>query len=481
MIATTLQTRQTKRGNVPWPPSFDTRVFNPEIADFGSVMPKQRRRATHGHLAIPHTRSSSATGSIRRSEEEAVGPCRTKPLATPQGQKLRIPASITAVINSWAPVAMKNCREQAAKHGLPSPRPDQIMTIGTDCSGLDAPILAMKVLGFRVEHAFSSEVVDWKREFIRLNSSPKTVIFDNMLRRDRASFPACDIYCCGFSCKPFSSLHNRRRFFRESEAKAFFETSRTIRALRPPRAILENVDGIRKVMPRVVKELKGAGSYAIIVCHIDPRDSGEPVSRPRTYFVLVRLDVLIVPQEKIQAVVASMLGSGGVAEPVPVERRLLPEGYDLLSRITPAKPRSKTQPRGSKLLAAMRTVPRVALRPIAGLSARAAATLEACVADMGMRDVPHQNIDVSQSRGRCRFTEFVPTITPGAKIVIGSRRRLLHPIEMLLLCGVPVGELTWPSSFEGRHFQDMAGNSMHCMSAGCLAERDTADRRGHRS
>ena len=294
MIATTLQTRQTKRGNVPWPPSFDTRVFNPEIADFGSVMPKQRRRATHGHLAIPHTRSSSATGSIRRSEEEAVGPCRTKPLATPQGQKLRIPASITAAINSWAPAAMKNCREQAAKHGLPSPRPDQIMTIGTDCSGLDAPILAMKVLGFRVEHAFSSEVVDWKREFIRLNSSPKTVIFDNMLRRDRASLPAFDIYCCGFSCKPFSSLHNRSRLFRESEAKVFFETLRTIRATRPPVAILEQVG-----QPRVLKKLKVGGSYAIVVCHIDPRDSGEPVSRPRTYFVLVCMDVLIVPQEKI--------------------------------------------------------------------------------------------------------------------------------------------------------------------------------------
>ena len=155
------------------------------------------------------------------------------------------------------------------------------------------------MLGFRVEHTFSSEVVEWKREFIRLNSSPKTVIFDNMLRHDRASFPACDIYCYGLSCKPCSSLHNRSRLFRESEAKVFFETLRTIRELRPPVAMFENVDGIRKVMPRAVKELKGAGSYAIIVCHIDPRDSGEPVSRPRTYFVLVCMDVLIVPQEKI--------------------------------------------------------------------------------------------------------------------------------------------------------------------------------------
>ena len=148
MIETTLQTRQTKRGNVPWPPSFDTRVFNPEIADFGSVMPKQRRRATHGHLAIPHARSSSATGSIRRSEEEAVGPCRTKPLATPPGQKLRIPASITAVINSWAPVAMKNCREQAAKHWLSSPRPDQTMTIRGGLFGLGCSDSRDESVGF---------------------------------------------------------------------------------------------------------------------------------------------------------------------------------------------------------------------------------------------------------------------------------------------------------------------------------------------
>ena len=200
------------------------------------------------------------------------------------------------------------------KHGLPPPRSDRVMTIGTDCSGLDVPVLAMKALGLRVEHAFSSEVVDWKWEFIRLNSSPKTAIFENMLLRDRESLPRCDIYCCGFSCKPFSSLHTRSRLFREREAKVFFETLRTIRAMRPPVAILENVEGIRKVMPRVLKELKGAGSYAIVVCHIDPRDGGEPVSRPRTYFVLVRLDLLIVPRDKLLEIAADALGNGAAEQ-----------------------------------------------------------------------------------------------------------------------------------------------------------------------
>ena len=130
-----------RRAKMPWP--VRRTYVGPTLPP-----PKRRRRATHGHLAIPHARSSSATGSIRRSEEEAVGPCRTKPLATPQGQKLRIPASITAVINSWAPVAMKNCREQAAKHGLPSPRPDQTLTIRDGLFGLGCSDSRDESVGF---------------------------------------------------------------------------------------------------------------------------------------------------------------------------------------------------------------------------------------------------------------------------------------------------------------------------------------------
>jgi hypothetical protein len=96
--------------------------------------------------------------------------------------------------------------------------------------------------------------------------------------------------------------------------------------------------------------------------------------------------------------------------------------------------------------------------------------LEVLTAKAGLNRLPSdQNIDVSQSFGRCRFTSFVPTITPGAKIVIGCRRRLLSPIEMLLLNGIPVGDLVWPASFASRHFADMAGNTMHCAAAPPLA------------
>ena len=74
--------------------------------------------------------------------------------------------------------------------------------------------------------------------------------------------------------------------FIEKEAKVFFGAVNTIRATLPPVVVLENVRGIRKVLSRVLRTLKGLGAYSIVVFDVDPRDDGEPVSRPRVYFVL---------------------------------------------------------------------------------------------------------------------------------------------------------------------------------------------------
>ena len=42
-------------------------------------------------------------------------------------------------------------------------------------------------------------------------------------------------------------------------------------------AVLENVQGIRKVLKRVLQTLKRLGAYSILVGDIDPRQAGEPV------------------------------------------------------------------------------------------------------------------------------------------------------------------------------------------------------------
>ena len=450
----------------------------------GPPQPPPAKRARH---AVPQANKTLAKPQGRKPAAAPQGkPSRTRPpgcepLAAPQGRKLDVPLRAAAAAKMWAKEALNLCRGQASKHSLPPPSLDKRWRVGTDCSGLEAPVHALRAMGFRVEHTFSSESVAFKRDFIRLNS-PGVPLCEDILKRDHGDLPQCDLYVCGFPCKPWSSLHSRTKLFKEPGAKVFFEAVRAIRVALPPAAVLENVQGIRKVLPRILQALKKLG-YAIVVLDIDPRDAGEPVSRPRVYFVLVRRDLLAVTDAgEIAAIARGVLGESRTA--APLGDRLLPEGCGLLSRFAaPAGPRSKAAaPAGprSKAGTAWRqqlcSLPRSPLGPrIAGVGERSACMLEVMTAKAGLQRLPaDKNIDVSQSLGRCRFTAYVPTITPSAKIVLGCRRRLLSPIEMLLLNGIPVDELVWPSSFESRHFADMAGNTMHCAAAPSLAGHPAA-------
>ena len=44
--------------------------------------------------------------------------------------------------------------------------------VGTDCSGLETPLLSLRALGLAHEHLFSSEVKEKARKFIALNFGP---------------------------------------------------------------------------------------------------------------------------------------------------------------------------------------------------------------------------------------------------------------------------------------------------------------------
>ena len=65
--------------------------------------------------------------------------------------------------------------------------------------------------------------------------------------------------------------------------------------------------GIRRVMKKVLRYLRALKVYWIIVLPINSVDLGEPVSRPRYYFLLVRRDVGVLGSaEEIKSFVATM-------------------------------------------------------------------------------------------------------------------------------------------------------------------------------
>jgi len=79
--------------------------------------------------------------------------------------------------------------------------------IGTDCSGIEAPIVALKKLkkryGITYDHIFSSEIDPYAIKFIKANYNP-TILYGDIKKRDVTTIPPIDLYISGFSCQPYS-------------------------------------------------------------------------------------------------------------------------------------------------------------------------------------------------------------------------------------------------------------------------------------
>ena len=143
-------------------------------------------------------------------------------------------------------------------------------------------------------HAFSCDSDAKVRALIEATCPPAGPLFHDMLTRDVTCIPPHSVYVCGFPCKAFSMLRRHAtQFLQDASAKPFFATVAVLRQCRPRVAVFENVLGIRAVLPKVLRKLRQVAGYYIFVVPIDSVDLGEPVCRPRIYFVLVRQDCTI--------------------------------------------------------------------------------------------------------------------------------------------------------------------------------------------
>ena len=85
------------------------------------------------------------------------------------------------------------------------------ITIGPDCSGMEAPSHALRNLAMDVEHRFASEISENAMRTIKANSTPG-ITFGDLTERDNSTSPVCDLYVAGFPCQPFSSAVHRKGF-----------------------------------------------------------------------------------------------------------------------------------------------------------------------------------------------------------------------------------------------------------------------------
>ena len=114
-----------------------------------------------------------------------------------------------------------------------------ILRVGTDCSGIEAPIQALKNLDINFKHIFSSETDKYCIESIKANYNPE-IIYNDMTNRELKNLPDIDLYVCGFPCQAFSSA-GKRKGFKDKRGNIFFECLDVIEYIQPKIFILENV------------------------------------------------------------------------------------------------------------------------------------------------------------------------------------------------------------------------------------------------
>ena len=180
------------------------------------------------------------------------------------------------------------------------------LRIGTDCSGIEAPIQALRQLGIPYKSMWCSDIDKYCIQSIKANYNPERIYGDkdgpypdgDIRNRDHSTLPDIDLYVCGFPCQPFSQA-GKGEGLQDRRGNVFFSCIDTIKAKKPKYFILENVKGILwndkrdkkskygytwTVIWHEVLKLKELGYYVDWKI-MNTREYGIPQNRERIYII----------------------------------------------------------------------------------------------------------------------------------------------------------------------------------------------------
>ena len=158
------------------------------------------------------------------------------------------------------------------------------LRIGTDCSGIEAPLEALQQMGIPYDHVFASEIDPHAIKFIQERHKPR-ILYRDMTKRDPRKMPFCDLYVCGFPCQPYSGM-NAHRDRNDPRMRPLYAVLDYIKTKSPKLVILENVKRFAShpLMQTILKTLKRQG-YTVDYQILTPLDYGCPQSRQRVFIV----------------------------------------------------------------------------------------------------------------------------------------------------------------------------------------------------
>lgn len=186
-----------------------------------------------------------------------------------------------------------------------------MITIGTDCSGIEAPIQALKQLGIPFVHKWSCEIDKYARQSILANYEPET-LYEDITKRDHSQLPDVDLYVAGFPCQSFS-LMGKKLGSKDPRSNIMMHCIEVIKKKRPSVFILENVKNFKFIekgepLGYLLNELysiplytgsgqgaEGDDNESLYSIHYDiynTKDYGIPQNRERIYIIGIAKDVM---------------------------------------------------------------------------------------------------------------------------------------------------------------------------------------------
>jgi DNA (cytosine-5)-methyltransferase 1 len=175
-----------------------------------------------------------------------------------------------------------------------------MITIGTDCSGIEAPIEALKQLGIPFQHKWSCEIDKFARQSILANYEPE-ILYEDITKRDHSQLPDVDIYVCGFPCQSFS-LMGKKLGTHDPRSNIMLHCIEVIKKKKPSVFILENVKNFKFIekgkpynflidsLTNVIDD-DGEQIYNIYSDIYNTKDYGIPQNRARIYIIGIQRDI----------------------------------------------------------------------------------------------------------------------------------------------------------------------------------------------
>ena len=175
----------------------------------------------------------------------------------------------------------------------------KMLKIGTDCSGIEAPIQALLQLNIPFIHVFSSEIDKYCIQSIKANYDPEIIFGDkdgpfpegDITKRNIKDVPDIDFYVCGFPCQPFSSA-GKQIGLKDKRGNVFFSCMEVIEKKQPKYFILENVKNLKshdggKTWEIILKSLTSLEKYGYNINWkiLNTKDYGIPQNRERIFIV----------------------------------------------------------------------------------------------------------------------------------------------------------------------------------------------------